>query len=331
MKGLKLAMGACLAAMAVATPAHAKRDTRSYTSLTVFGDSLVDAGNIFALTGGTTPAASQGYFQGRFTNGFNYPDLLSIRLFGAPTVASLRGGTNFAYGGARVTNTSGVPDLQEQLLQFNAFLAGPAEVDRNGLYILNFGGNDIFAAAQPGTPTGYASDDAFLRDAAATYAGGVQSLADLGARNILITGFPVATAGLGRDYSFQAEEYLTTALAGLALGADTTLFRFSYLDFFDRVRADPRAFGLPDPLILPPATCRNANAQASGCRGFFSFDGVHPTAAIQRAAYDDLNRQFDLAAGVPEPATWFLMIGGVGLVGGALRFRRRREREVAAA
>lgn len=94
-----------------------------------------------------TPAAAQGYFQGRFTNGYDYTDLLSIDLFGTPTVASSLGGNNFAFGGARATTTSGVPDLQEQLALFS--LSGKA-VDPSGLYVLNFGGNDIFAALAPG-------------------------------------------------------------------------------------------------------------------------------------------------------------------------------------
>jgi PEP-CTERM motif len=29
---------------------------------------------------------------------------------------------------------------------------------------------------------------------------------------------------------------------------------------------------------------------------------------------------------VPEPATWAMMIGGFGMIGGALRYRRRRTR-----
>lgn len=334
MRLMKLALGACLAAMTVASPAHAKRDTPAYTSLTVFGDSLVDAGNVNFISGGVFAPASRGYFQGRFTNGYDYTDWLSLALFGTPTVASLKGGTNFAYGGARATSTSGVPDLSEQLVEFNARRAGGLAVDPNGLYVLNFGGNDVFAAANDGAtqaPLGYASDEAYLRDAAAVYADGVQALADLGVRNVLITGFPVATPGLGRDYSLLAEGFLSQELGGLTLADDFSLLRFSYLDFFDRVLANPGALGLREPLILPPATCIAANAQAGGCARYFSFDGVHPTAAIQGALFRDVNSQFNLTAGVPEPATWLFLIGGVGAVGGALRLRRRREREAVAA
>ena len=316
---VKLCALASAAAMVPATAQAAR-----FTSLTVFGDSLVDAGNIRALGFGANPA--QGYFQGRFTNGYDYTDLLSQRLFGTPTVASLRGGTNFAYGGARATSTSAVPDLVEQIVLFDAYRAAGNAVDPTGLYVLNFGGNDIFAAVQPGAPTGYASDSAYLRAAADAYAQGVQDLVDRGARNIFLTGFPVATAGPGLTYSLEAEGYLTDALAGLNIGSDTTLYRYSYLSFFQRLQADPSAFGLP-PLILPdpasPATttCRGAMAYPK-CTGFFSFDGTHPTAAIHRALLQDINTQFHLSS-VPEPSTWALMILGFGAVGGALRRRQR--------
>jgi phospholipase/lecithinase/hemolysin len=289
------------------------------TSITVFGDSLVDAGNVLALTRGATPSASQGYFQGRFTNGYDYTDLLSLNLFGTPTTPSALGGTNFAFGGARATTTSGVPDLQEQLALFSS--SGQA-VTSTGLYVLNFGGNDVFAALGTGVPTGYESDMAFLQQAASFYASGVQTLVNLGARNFLITGFPVAGSGL--DYSLLAEGYLTTQLAGLNLPAGTNLYRYSYLDFFQRLTSNPSAFGLPSALNTT-TTCQAAQAFPD-CTGLFYFDNTHPTAAIQLAAFNDINRQFGLtavSAPVPEPATWVMMLLGFGAIGFGMRRQRR--------
>lgn len=298
-----------------AAPAQAERDTAQFTSLTIFGDSLVDAGNIFTFTGGAVPDSNLGYFNGRFTNGYDYTDLLSIELFGAPTVASLQGGTNFAFGGARASNTSGIPDLGEQLGLYAGYLAAPGnEVDANGLYILNFGGNDIFNA-----PDDAVAADVFIRQAAQDYAAGVQSLNDIGARNVLLTGFPV----LGDPLSFLAETYLTQELAALNLTDDTSFFRYSYLDFFSRLGTDPGAFGLP-PLDLSQ-TCLDAGpaAVAGGCEGIFSFDGVHPTAAVHKALFSDINSQFNLTASVPEPATWAMMIFGFFMTGTAIRRRQK--------
>jgi phospholipase/lecithinase/hemolysin len=324
----KLAFVASLAAMSLAGSTDATAQTTSgaasgsaFTSLTVFGDSLVDAGNIYAATRGATPSPTQGYFQGRFTNGYDYTDLLSLSLYGTPTTPSALGGSNFAFGGARATMTSQVPDLQEQLALFSS--SGQA-VSSTGLYVLNFGGNDIFAALAPGTPSGYTSDAAFLQQAASIYVGGVQYLINQGARNFLITGFPVAGAGL--EYSLLAEGFLTSQLASLNVPGGTNIYRYSYLDFFQRLTADPTAFGLPANLNTT-TTCQAAQAFPD-CTGYFYFDGTHPTAAIQLAAFNDINRQFgltSLAAPVPEPGTWALMLLGFGAIGLALRRKRAPE------
>lgn len=307
----KALTGAVLAALLTAAPALADRNTPQFTSLTVFGDSLVDAGNLHAANAAYANAA-QGYYMGRFTNGYDYTDLLSQALFGVVTTPSAFGGTNFAVGGARATPTSAVPDLSEQLALFNTYLAAGHTVDRNGLYVLNFGGNDIFNA--PSDPT---AKDAFLRLAAKDYADGVQTLLNLGVRNILLTGFPVLTD----PASATADGYLTTELARLTVAPDVTLDRFSYLDFFTRVGSDPASLGLTP--LRTDTTCQAAGAAAiaGGCQGIFSFDGTHPTEAVQQALFRDLDRQFALTASVPEPASWGLMILGFGLAGAALRRR----------
>jgi phospholipase/lecithinase/hemolysin len=308
---------ACIALGFAAAPVHASRSTPQYTSLTVFGDSLVDAGNIAVYTGGTTPDPALGYFSGRFTNGYDYVDLLSIDLFGTPTAPSLLGGTNFAFGGARATTTSGVPDLSEQFAMFQGYLAGGGSIDTNGLYVLNFGGNDIF-----NLPDGYPTIDLALRAASASIAGAVQSLNDLGVRNIFVTDFPVGGAGL--SFSLTANDYLTADLAGLTLDGDTTLMRFNYLDFLGRATLAPASVGLP--VLDTTSNCIAANAQVSGCAGYFYFDGTHPTAQVQAAAYADMNRQFGLSSAVPEPASWAMMIAGFALAGASLRNRRSRMR-----
>ena len=318
----KTTLALCLATatMIAASPASADRDTARFTSLTVFGDSLVDAGNISILTGGATPNAALGYFMGRFTNGYDYTDLLSRDLFGTATRPSLAGGSNFAFGGARIVNNSdGIPDITAQ---YGAYRVSGQTVDANGLYVLNMGGNDIFAITNGTVPSRFPTTDSYVQAAATEYAATVQALNDAGVRNILITDFPLpASPG-----NAEANTYLTAALDGLMLDSDTSLFRYSYADFFARVTTNPGAFGLPT--LDQTTTCIQANAQASGCVGYFSFDGTHPTAAVQAAAYRDMNAQFGLNAfqAVPEPATWAMMILGIAAVGGAARYRRRTTR-----
>ena len=303
------------------TPALADRDTARYTSITVFGDSLVDAGNLYIANGGTRPDPALDYFQNRFTNGYDYPDLLSLDLFGTPTKPSLSGGSNYAFGGARIVDTGdAIPDLTAQLATFKN--SGPA-IDPNGLYIVNFGGNDVFGAKGVFGPVGaigsYPDVSSYLQAAAEEYVAGVQALADRGARNILMTDFPLA----GDPYTIEANAYLNAALGSLVLEADVDLFFYSLSDFNRRVLTNPAAFGLP--ALRTDVNCIEAGAQATGCTGIFSFDGIHPTAAIQLAGYREMDRLFGLSAAqaVPEPASWAMLIAGFGIAGAALRARTR--------
>ena len=88
---MKIATWLTAAMLAVAAPAAADP-----TNTVIFGDSTVDSGNVFAATGGAVPSAAQGYFQGRFSNGYHFGDYLNIELAGVATTASLLGGEMIA-------------------------------------------------------------------------------------------------------------------------------------------------------------------------------------------------------------------------------------------
>src|SRR3954468_17473299 len=105
----------------------------NYTGVFVFGDSLVDSGNALKLANlysdltfsdlpDGAPTAALGYFNGRFTNGYNFADLIANKYTGQvtkpvfpfgyedpwlgvpidPFASDPNGNTlNFAYGGAQ--------------------------------------------------------------------------------------------------------------------------------------------------------------------------------------------------------------------------------------
>ena len=303
---------------AVAAPAAAA----SYDNIVVFGDSLVDAGNIFLETGGFAPTnvynnPSRGYYPGRFTNGPDYTDLLSQKLFGHYSVAALAGGSNYAFGGATyVANNDPVPDLAAQYALYTAggtFGLQAHTIDPNALYIINLGGNDDFAIENGTIPAPLVP----LYEAALTNVLGttLHALDAGGAKNILVTGIPNTTpTGFALEALVQNE--LDTVQPTLT---NATLRRFSYQNFFARLSADPTAFGVAPFTHLPSDGCFNhlTPPATADCSGYFSVDGIHPIAPIQAAIF----REIVQVAGVPEPATWSLLIAGFGLVGTAVRRR----------
>lgn len=302
---LKAVCGAFLlatATMAAATP--------KFTSTVVFGDSLVDAGNAQQFFGALygIDFASQGYFNGRFTNGYDYTDLISMGLTGQPTVASDLGGANFAWAGARLIG-GGIPTVSTQIDSFASSLAGQS-VNPNSLFILTAGANDVFAAAS-GDNGGYGTSTEYLHAAMDQYALAVQRLSDMGARNILITNvLPAGNTGIN--------EYLHDRLTQLTLAPSTSVFEGDLVGIVGPALANPGAFGLPDWDLTQ--TCQQAAAWPD-CSGYFFFDGTHPTAAIHKVIFDGLNAEFALTSAVPEPQTWLLTLAGLGVLGAVRRPR----------
>lgn len=117
-----------------------KATAASFTGINVFGDSLVDTGNLFNVAG---IPPSPPYAQGRFSNGSIWVDNLAQQLDLTPTLFTQLGSTlptegiNFAFGGATVTgdNNSSPPGLQQQIGFFKE-ITTIAPADPNALYIL---------------------------------------------------------------------------------------------------------------------------------------------------------------------------------------------------
>ncbi len=285
------------------------------TNTVVFGDSLVDAGNVFVATGGGTPAAAQGYYQGRFSNGLNFADYVNISLAGVATKASLLGGDNWGWGGSRgVGNAFGgfpTPGLPQQGADF--FTHGPRGATANSLYILNFGGNDVFGL-QSGDIGGL-SPAQFQALYVSNMVSAVQALDAAGARNILVMGVPNANA-----FGFALDAQLQAALDGIEPGlTNATLTRFSYFAFYNRLLSNPASYGFANG-INTQSNCLADRPVTNGhvdCTGYLSFDGVHFTTQVDRGIARDLIQ----VLGVPEPSNWAMLIAGFGLVGAAMRRR----------
>ena len=304
-----------------------------YRDLFVFGDSLVDSGNAQTArlaSGGQDPApASQGYFQGRFSNGPNFADFLSQDLFGTNATASLQGGKNFSVGGAQFSEVQddASPSFAEQI---DAFEASTLSFSHDSLVLVTFGGNDVRReVAQLGRIPGYTPN---LAPTLQAFSAGINELIGLGARNIIVTGLPdvgqiPAITGLpfpqlppaATALSFGLNQALGVQVQALSSLTGQDIRFFDLFAYQQQIYADPAAYGLPADLDTRRA-CLFVPGAAPGCEGFVYFDTIHPTSQIHRAIGTGLT---DLAA-VPEPATWAYLILGFGALGAVLRARRVR-------
>jgi phospholipase/lecithinase/hemolysin len=296
-----LASAACADASPSGNAAAPSRtdDTRPFTSLVVFGDSLVDAGNVHLATSGTRASASQGYVAGRFTNGFSYADRIALGIEGRVTAPSRAGGSNYAWGGARaLANEDGLPDAAAQIAAWRA--ASRGRPDPKTLFLLTFGGNDLRRGG---------ATDASHREVARSYADAVRALLSAGARTILVTGAPIPSeAGLALQRAVNAE------LDRIPLTDGQRILRYDFLPLWQRLLTDARSLGFgpwtPEAAASAamPGARRNAGddcladrAQAQGCPGYVLFDRVHPTAAVHALIARDMSER--LGVPVADPPT----------------------------
>ena len=159
-----------LAAVASFSALLATPYAQAWDSLTVFGDSLSDGGNI-----------------GRFTaDGAQHPlydEILAAHL-GENLQPSILGGSNYAQGGA-VAVPALDPDLntQDQLEDYLHSTGGRA--DSNGLYIHWVGANDIAAAV-----TNPLTARETISNSATSAASQVKTLLDAGAGAVIVPNVP---------------------------------------------------------------------------------------------------------------------------------------------
>ena len=123
-----------------------------------FGDSGIDTGNLYTMSGGLAPADP--YWEGRFSNGPNYLDLLAQAVPGWEAVSWSQGGTNTAFGGAQsglgYVPELDVPNASQQVVEFQASYSQAYTPE--DLVLFSMGQNDLHsddgAPAAPSTVAG---------------------------------------------------------------------------------------------------------------------------------------------------------------------------------
>lgn len=310
-----------VATAAVVMACAASNAAAAYTSITVFGDSLLDGGNDFLITGGNYPPPP--YAQ-RFTNGPTAAEVLAGNL-GLALTPSQAGGSNYAYGGAEtgtgnyLTLATGLPVFAGTgvLAQVQSFIPPAGFGGPQSLVVLWGGPNDLFTALALG------QDPAnVILPAMTNIAQSVGLLYGYGARTILMPNMPNIgatpfgltsgnSAGLtGFTLAFNA--YLSQTIGQLdSLFLDLNIIEFDTFAMLSSIQANPGAFGFTnatDPCFNGASVCTDPDQ-------YLFWDGVHPTARGHQLL------GADFYAAVPEPAT--LVLFCLALAG--LAALRRRE------
>lgn len=282
LRGAALAALTLAASAALATAASAQ----SYGRLVVLGDSLSDNGNLYLASGGTQPP-SPPYFQGRFSNGRVFTELLGFNT--ANFNGSVTGSINLAYGGSRTDNNVAFPPGMRQ--QLTTYLARGGVFGPNDLVSVLGGANNIFqalpAAGASAAPT--AAITPTLTAAVADMNFLVNDIAGRGAGTILVTNLPrlgitpqfrTSPASPLADYAGSTfNSGLQTALmATAAARPNTNIILFDLAKVSDTLAANPGRFGL----VNVTDACFNGVTVCANPDSYLYFDGVHPTAAGHR-------------------------------------------------
>jgi outer membrane lipase/esterase len=249
----------------------AQAKTPSYDALYVFGDSYCDVGNLFIATGGAEPAAP--YYLGRFSNGPIWLDHVAGFL-GVPLKPSLAGGTDYAFGGAWVTQPQSVTGVPSVLQQVELYLVQhDGRADPNALYILEGGGNDILD-----TPSG--SPELLGLRIAEGIARGELLLREAGAKHFVIpdllnVGLLPAAAGhvgFAKAASVATDQSLDELLASEQFLEGIHIIRMDVFSLLNAVVTDPAHFGFTDVTdpCLTTVICSNPYVN-------FFWDTHHPT------------------------------------------------------
>src|SRR5262245_6310055 len=258
---------------------------RDYTEVIVFGDSLSDPGNLFAVTGGAIPPSP--YFEGRFSNGPVWAELLADALD-----VPMR---NYAFGGARTGRTNqwddpSVPvEFPGLLDEIDLFLAtNQGRLDPRALYVVWAGANDFFEAPAAAT----------IPAAVTNITTAVRRLQIAGARSILVPNMPdlgSTPEGLASGFSpilsvlsIMFNVALDDALEPGPHGRKRPSIIVDVFELFRRVIAHPSEFELTDVTsacldLTEPSVCVDPDAH-------LFWDSVHPTTTGHRILAEQFRR-----------------------------------------
>jgi phospholipase/lecithinase/hemolysin len=264
-----------LAALLLLSPAYAQLPNPA--SIVVFGDSLSDTGNAFEATLHAEPP-SPPYFDGRFSNGPVWVEDFAAH-FGVKVEPALRGGTNFAVGGAKVGT-----DLDSMKNQVQVFLNASQVINGihpNDVFIVFGGGNDLSSGFE------VSDQEGFVTDAAMKVGDIIDELAAHGAATFLVPNIPnTGLTPAARSRGTTAEEQALTLafnaavdviVADAATRLNVKIIRVDLFTLLQSAATMPAPFGftnVTDPCLVEQGA---AFAVCSDPDVHLFWDDIHPT------------------------------------------------------
>ncbi|MGK7958827.1 MAG: PEP-CTERM sorting domain-containing protein [Crocosphaera sp.] len=328
--------------------AQASAITPNYSDLYVLGDSLVDDGNLFNLNGQTFPP-NPIYFEGRFSNGPTFAELLpeKLGLVNDPN-------KNVAIGGSGTGNFHVDPRLNPGLnggtiavglrTQVSQIIGGSGgTLDPNALYLISTGLNDyvyIDPSKSPTAPDFLPASAANVDTVIGNIGEALNRLQGAGARKFLVTGIanysslPIAFSGdlngpvynhLNAPDALSADDLtdlhnskLKTLLTDFSAPQNVNAIYFDLDGFFSDALANAGSLGFTN----TTEGCFNTdiadfNPFASLCSNpdeYIFFDRIHPTARSHELLAEGV------AEAVPEPLT---ILGAGAAIGFGSLFKRK--------
>lgn len=298
-----------LVALVLLTPCWAAAQT-TFGRIVVFGTSLSDPGNAFALGGRVNtppydmlgpflvPEPDMPYARGghHFSNGATWIEQFAGPLGLAGNVrpafqGQSAGAANYAVGGARARDYGINVNLPDQVAAFLGDFNGTAPSD--ALYVVEIGANDVRDALE--ALAGGADGGAVITDALTAIGNNIGALYAAGARKFLVWNAPdirltpairildTLSPGAGQAAGFLTQAFnsgLGAVLAGLEAGLPgIDIVPLDVYRKLNDVVADPATFGLSEvekacvTPNIPPFACQTPDE-------FLFWDGLHPTKAV---------------------------------------------------
>ncbi|MDH5617380.1 MAG: SGNH/GDSL hydrolase family protein [Gammaproteobacteria bacterium] len=285
---------AAICLCAVNTEVRAESE-HPFSALYVFGDSLSDPGNAFAITGDTAnppfdpiPSAAYGVGGHHFSNGRTWVEVMAQRMGlnqGAKPAFRDPAFGNYAFAGARaMTVTSPGFDTQVQMyLGVHGCVPQP-----DALYVVQFGGNDLRDALDAAA---MGQDPApILGNAIMAIVQNIGILAACGAEHFLIANAPNLGAApavapefktLVARMSFQFNQILAGTLAAY-FPSGLNFYDLDMFGFVTAASAMPEGFGFTNG-TTPCLTFGVTNGAFCKERDAYLFwDAIHPTKTAHR-------------------------------------------------